>query len=123
MTTRNLLCNLCPNCCALTVTLDGDAVIGCTGNLCPQGADFARQEVTIPLRNLTTTVAVAGGLYAQCSVRLSAPIPLDRLAEAVDALHGLAIPAPVHIGQVLSENFLNLGVNVLSTRSVPAIFP
>lgn len=121
MTTRNLLCNLCPNCCALTVTLDGETVTGCTGNLCPQGADFARQEVTAPLRNLTTTVAVTGGLYAQCSVRLSAPIPLERLLEAADVLHDLEVPAPIHMGQVLLKNLLDLGVDVLSTRSVPGL--
>ena len=95
MTTKTLLCNLCPNCCALTVTLEGDTVTGCTGNLCTQGADFARQELTMPLRNMTTSVAVSGGLYPMCSVRLSAPIPLSRLTEAVDLLHGLTVTAPV----------------------------
>lgn len=121
MSTKNLLCNLCPNCCALTVTLEGETVTGCTGNLCPQGADFARQELMEPLRNLTTSVAVTGGLYATCSVRLSAPIPLSRLMEAVDILHTLAVPAPVQMGQILLDDLLGLGVQVLSTRAVPAL--
>lgn len=121
MTTKTLLCNLCPNCCALTVTLEGETVTGCTGNLCPQGADFARQELTEPLRNVTTSVAVTGGLYSLCSVRLSASIPLSRLTEAVDVLHSLKIPAPVQMGQVLVEDFLGLGVRVLATRAVPAL--
>ncbi len=121
MTTKTLLCSLCPNCCALTVTMEGEAVTGCTGNLCTQGADFARQELTMPLRNVTTSVAVSGGLYPLCSVRLSAPIPLSRLTEAVDLLHGLTVTAPVAMGQVLLEDLLGLGVQVLSTRSVPAI--
>lgn len=121
MTTKTLLCNLCPNCCPLTVTLSGDTVTGCTGNLCAQGADFARQELTLPLRNVTTSVAVTGGLYPLCSVRLSQPVPLSRLTEVVDVLHNLQIAAPVQMGQVLVDDLLGLGVQVLATRAIPAI--
>ena len=71
--------------------------------------------------DVTTSVAVSGGLYPLCSVRLSAPIPLSRLTEAVDLLHGLTVTAPVAMGQVLLEDLLGLGVQVLSTRSVPAL--
>ena len=60
-------CTTCPSECLLTVEVERGAdgnvieVRSVTGNSCPRGDTFAHQELTCPMRVLTTTVAVSGG--------------------------------------------------------------
>lgn len=48
MEKRELICIGCPMGCALTVELDGGAVVSVRGNTCPRGDAYARKEVTAP---------------------------------------------------------------------------
>ena len=54
-------CTTCPSECLLTVEVERDAdgavveVRSVTGNNCPRGDKFAHQELTCPMRALTTT--------------------------------------------------------------------
>ena len=65
-------CTTCPSECLLTVEVERSAdgavveVRSVTGNSCPRGDKFAHQELTCPMRVLTTTVAVSGGGEACC---------------------------------------------------------
>lgn len=116
--TRTLLCILCPNGCELTAELQDGALISCCGNRCPKGAEYARQELLHPMRNIATSVEVRGGALPLCSVRLTAPIPRERIFDAVDAIHQCVLNAPVEAGQIVLHNLLELGVDVIATRSV-----
>ena len=67
---------------SLTVEVERDAdgavveVHSVTGNNCPRGDKFAHQELTCPMRVLTTTVAVSGGDEALLPVRTAEAIRL-----------------------------------------------
>ncbi len=118
--TKTMICLLCPNGCHLTAEADGGTLRRCAGNGCPRGEDYARTELLHPVRNLATTVAVAGGALPLCPVRLTAPIPRERLLEAAAALHRCRLRAPVAAGQVVLADVLGLGVDAVATRAVPA---
>ena len=55
-------CTTCPSECLLTVEVERDAdgavveARSVTGNSCPRGDTFAHQELTCPMRVLTTTL-------------------------------------------------------------------
>ncbi len=65
-------CTTCPSECLLTVEVERDAdgavveVRSVTGNSCPRGDTFAHQELTCPMRVLTTTVAVSAATRRCC---------------------------------------------------------
>ncbi len=48
-----LTCITCPMGCQLTATLENGTVTDVTGNNCPRGAQYAREELTTPMRMLT----------------------------------------------------------------------
>ena len=75
MEKRELICIGCPMGCALTVELDGGAVVSVRGNTCPRGDAYARKEVTAPTRIVTTTVRVTGGALAAVSCKTRSDIP------------------------------------------------
>lgn len=93
-------CTTCPSECLLTVEVERDAddavveVRSVTGNSCPRGNTFAHQELTCPMRVLTTTVAVLGGDEALLPVRTAEAIPLAPHAQAMDLIRGLVVNAP-----------------------------
>ena len=118
MEKRELICIGCPMGCALTVELDGGAVVSVRGNTCPRGDAYARKEVTAPTRIVTTTVRVTDGVLAAVSCKTRSDIPKEKIFDVVRALKSVVVPAPVHIGQVLLPDAAGTGVDVVATKDV-----
>ena len=111
-----LTCIVCPRGCTLTVTLTSDAanpVVSVEGQGCKRGADYAIAECTHPTRVLTTTAPTADGGIVPC--KTDRAIPRELLFEAMAVINTLTAPAEVHIGDVLLQNLLNTGANVVAT--------
>lgn len=117
-------CTTCPSECLLTVEVERDAdghvaeVRSVTGNNCPRGDKFARQELSCPMRVLTTTVAVSGGDEALLPVRTAEAIPLELHAQAMVLIRGLVINAPIHMGDVVLENLLDTNINLVASMNI-----
>lgn len=117
-------CTTCPSECLLTVEVERDAdghmpeVRSVTGNSCPRGDKFAHQELTCPMRVLTTTVAVSGGDEALLPVRTAEAIPLKLHARAMALIRGLVVNAPIHMGDVILPNLLNTNINLVASMDI-----
>lgn len=116
-------CTTCPSECLLTVEVERDAngavaaVRSVTGNNCPRGEKFAHQELTCPMRVLTTTVAVSGD-EALLPVRTAEAIPLALHAQAMDLIRALAVEAPIRMGEVVLPNLLNTGIDLIASMDI-----
>lgn len=116
-------CTTCPSECLLTVEVERDAdgvaeVRSVAGNSCPRGDKFAHQELTCPMRVLTTTVAVSGGDEALLPVRTAETIPLALHAQAMDLIRGLVIEAPIRMGDAVLENLLNTNIDLIASMDI-----
>ena len=72
------------------------------------------------MRNIATSILVEGGEMPRASVRLSAPIPKAKIFDVMNEIRKVKRTAPVHEGEVVIENVLGLGSNVIVTRTVEA---
>lgn len=117
-------CTTCPSECLLAVEVERDAdgtvvdVRSVTGNSCPRGDKFAHQELTCPMRVLTTTVAVSGGDEVLLPVRTAEAIPLELHAQAMALIRGLAVNAPIHMGDVILPNLLDTNINLVASMDI-----
>lgn len=117
-------CTTCPSECLLTVEVERDAngavveVRSVTGNNCPRSDNFAHQELTCPMRVLTTTVAVSGGDEALLPVRTVEAIPLELHAQAMNLIRGLVVNAPICMGDVVLENLLDTGTDLIASMDI-----
>lgn len=117
-------CTTCPSECLLTVEVERDAdgavleVRSVTGNSCPRGDRFAHQELTCPMRVLTTTVAVSGSDEVLLPVRTAETIPLALHAQAMDLIRGLVIEAPIRMGDVVLKNLLNTNIDLIASMDI-----
>lgn len=117
-------CTTCPSECLLTVKVERDAnsavveVRSATGNNCPRGDKFAHQELTCPMRVLTTTVAVSGGNEALLPVRTADAIPLALHAQAMNFIRGVVVEAPIRMGDVVLPNLLDTGTDLIASMDI-----
>ncbi len=118
---KELICVNCPVGCRLTVTVENDTVTNVTGNNCPRGKAYAESECIRPERILTTTVRITGGLHRVLPVISEREIPLDQIMDAMDAVRGVQVKAPVSVGDVIVENILGTGVNIIASRSMESV--
>lgn len=117
-------CTTCPSECLLTVEVERNAngavveVRSVTGNSCPRGDKFAHQELTRPMRVLTTTVAVSGGDETLLPVRTAEAIPLELHDQAMALVRGLVVNAPIRMGDIVLENLLDTNINLVASMDI-----
>lgn len=113
---KNLICIVCPRGCRLSV--DEENGFAVTGNQCPRGAEYGKNEIMNPVRTLTTTMRIESETMKLCPVRTEKPIAKDKMFEAVRLLSSVSLKAPVRIGDKAFENLLSTGIDVIVTRDI-----
>ncbi len=113
---KELVCIVCPRGCRLQVDEDNGYAV--TGNSCPRGEEYGKNELQHPTRVLTTTVRVTGGVHRRLPVKTSTAIPKDLLFEAMEVANAVSVAAPVQPGQVIVENLLGTGADLVAGRGI-----
>lgn len=113
---KNVICTCCPKGCHLQV----DEQNGCavTGNACPRGAVFGKEEVLHPVRTVTATVGLTDAALPRLPVKTDRPIPRECMLDVAALLGQLAVKAPVHTGDTLVEHVCGTDANIVATRTV-----
>lgn len=117
MPEKSYVCIACPNSCKLTVT-EGPDGITVEGASCKRGIEHGRNEYTRPMRMLTTTAAISGGIHPRISVVSEKEIPKDRLEECLEYIYNIEVKAPVVKGDVIVSDICGTGVNIIASRSM-----
>ncbi|MGN1350702.1 MAG: DUF1667 domain-containing protein [Anaerovoracaceae bacterium] len=121
---RSLFCIRCPKGCLIKVTDRGAAGaagnasgLQISGNKCPNGSDYALQEIFSPRRVVTSTVLVADG--SLLPVKTSGPVPRDRMADVIEACRRVRLDAgKIAVGQVIIADVCGTGADLISTGEV-----
>ena len=118
MTTKELICVNCPMGCRVKVEMEGQTILSVSGYTCPRGKEYAEQECVRPMRILTSTVRILNGEHRVLPVITSADIPLDLMTDAMDVIRSITVEAPVEADQVLVQDLLHTGADVIASRSM-----
>lgn len=111
MIIRELTCIVCPRGCQLNVELDGKAVLGVSGNVCPRGKIYAENECTNPQRTVTTTIKCSDG--SVIPVKTDRTIPKSEVKNCVKIINSVIVQLPVTMGDVLIKDVF--GSNIVAT--------
>jgi len=117
---KEYTCIVCPNGCEVEAEIEGVQVIDVTGAGCKKGKEYVEQELTDPQRNIATSMLVENGILPLVSVRLTKSVPKVRIFDVIQAVKQIKVVAPVKIEQVIIENILGLGSDVIATKNVSA---
>lgn len=110
---KTITCIMCPNGCEINYDLKG--------GMCGKGPEYVKNEILNPKRTLTSSVKVLGGVLPLVSVKTTGSLPKEKLTDAMEQLARLNIEAPVTLGQVICEDFMEAGVDLVATKAVKGI--
>ena len=113
---KELICIVCPKGCHLRVDEENDCAV--TGNGCPRGAEYGKIELTHPTRVVTSTVKCRDVAHPRCPVKTNQAIPKELIFQAVRALDGVELAAPVKVGQVVVKNVCGTGADFVAARDM-----
>ena len=112
---RNLTCIICPRGCALEVEPEnGTAKV--TGNACPKGEEYGKNECLCPMRTVTSVVRVANRRDVMVSVKTAAPVKKADIFRVMEVVKNATVEAPVTAGNVVLRDVC--GADVIATKTV-----
>lgn len=117
METIQKICICCPAGCHLEITRSEDGTIQVSGNNCPRGDKYARQEMSDPRRTVTATVAAQGDPHCRIPVKTTVPVPMALIPGLLERLYALNVKLPVTIGDCLLKECPQPGIDVVATAS------
>ncbi len=107
-----ITCIMCPVGCSLKVTKNNKEII-VTGNGCPRGEIYGKNEITLPKRMITTIKKYKNGTI---SLKTSEPIDKRLVEKALKEIEKLSEPTKISAGEILIKNILNTGVDIVVTN-------
>lgn len=111
-----LTCINCPLGCSLEVTRENEKYV-VSGNNCLRGKHYALQEITNPVRIITTTVKVKNNSM-MLSVKSNGGIAKDKILDCINILKDVEAVAPIEINDVIVSNILDSGVDIIATKTI-----
>jgi CxxC motif-containing protein len=102
----------------MEVLIENDRILDIKGFSCERGAVYAQKECISPTRMLTSTVRVKNGKQRLVPVKTDKPIPKALLMDCMRVINRIEIIAPVAPGDILLDNILNTGVNIIASWGV-----
>ena len=106
------VCIRCPVGCHLVVNeKNGEVVV--TGNNCPRGAEYGRQELKNPKRTITTIFKLKNN--GVLSVRTKGAVEKSKYMQVLSAIKSAKEPTSFKVGDILVKNVSDTGVDVIIT--------
>jgi len=116
----DLVCINCPLGCHLHAEKVNDKIV-VSGNTCPRGEQYAINEMTCPMRTLTTTVKIEGAIHNALPVITNKQIEKDKMFKIMEALKGVKVKAPIKVNDIIVKDICNTGVDIIASRSMKKI--
>ncbi len=108
-------CIVCPLGCYIEAELD-EGNLKIHGCRCSRGEEWVRSEIFEPKRVLMSVIRVKNGKYPVVSVKTDRPVSKDKIPHIMKLLANLEVSAPVKRGDIIVENVLDTGANIVATR-------
>jgi len=120
---RKITCINCPIGCRISADIENypashDMQFIFSGNKCNKGIEFAKAELTSPVRSLTTTVKTAFHKKPVLPVKTSGEVPKEKIMEIIGKLSGIIITKRIGIGEIVYKNICGTDCDIIATSNM-----
>lgn len=112
---KKMVCITCPNSCELTID---ETTLEVKGNKCLRGVKFAKDEITNPMRSVTSTVRTVFEDMPVLSVRTDGEIPKSKVFDLIKLLKDVTVDKRLKVNDIVIANVFGSEVNVISTKNM-----
>lgn len=110
---KEFICIVCPRGCHINVDDEGNI----TGNSCPRGYNYVKQELIDPKRTITSTVKVSNREHTFCPVKTSTNIKKGNIFSLMEKIKDVRVEAPIRMHQVIIKD-VEEGVDLIATKEI-----
>lgn len=129
---KKFICIQCPLGCNINVKLELNdnnnkskmtnfKIIEISGNKCPKGEEYVKNEIINPQRIITTTVATIFPEFPRLPVKTDKEVPLKMIFKYMDVINKIIVKKRVKIGEIVKKNILGSNVNLVATSNIDDI--
>ena len=111
-----LICITCPRGCHLKVDEENDYAV--SGNACPRGEVYGKNEILNPVRVVTSTVKPSVKAESRCPVKTNGAIPKGKMFEAMKLLDDIVLDAPINVGDVVIADLFGTGIDFVTCKEI-----
>ncbi len=111
-----LICITCPRGCHLKVDEENDYAV--SGNACPRGEVYGKNEILNPVRVVTSTVKTSVKAESRCPVKTNGAIPKGKMFEAMRMLDDIVLDAPINVGDVVIADLFGTGIDFVTCKEI-----
>ncbi|MCR3956798.1 MAG: DUF1667 domain-containing protein [Gudongella sp.] len=112
---ERITCAICPMACEIDVfEREGDLIIA--GNRCGRGHEFIQKHLDEGDRIVTGRCLLSGGQMNRLPVSTNTKIPGKLVNQVLETIQNTRVQAPIKRGQIIIENILETGANVIAQR-------
>jgi CxxC motif-containing protein len=113
---KKLTCIQCPKGCQISVQLKNGAAQKISGAQCTKGENYAEQEIENPQRVISSTVRTRGLSLKRVPVKLSCPVPKDKIFAVMQEIKKVCLSRPTPSGEIILKNIAATKANLIATR-------
>ena len=113
-------CISCPLGCSVEVTRKGDD-FELAGNRCKKGEEYVRQELTNPMRSITTTVKTTFSDFPRLAVKTDGEVPLKEIYLYMAEINAIEVTERLKPGDLVKAKLRDSDVNLVATCDMAAV--
>ncbi len=114
---KEFVCIVCPNGCLLHVDTVADP-IRISGQKCKKGLEFAKSEMTAPMRTICSTVKTVFPEAPVLPVKVSKEIPKDKIFDIMQQLNNALVTERIGNGDVIIQNICGTDADIIATSNM-----
>lgn len=115
-----ITCITCPLGCAIAVKKKGDDY-EVSGNECKKGKKYAIQELTNPVRGITSTVKTVFNDFPRLPVKTDREVPLQEIFIFMEQINAVVVEKRVKPGDLVLKNVKDTDINLVATGDMAEI--
>ena len=92
-----------------------------SGNNCKRGKEYAIQEITNPLRSITTTVRTVFDDFPRLSVKTDSEVPLKDIFLYMNEINDITVTERLKPGDTVKSGLRETDTNLIATSDMTPI--
>ncbi|MCQ2794816.1 MAG: DUF1667 domain-containing protein [Bacilli bacterium] len=113
---KTVSCIICPNSC--TIEID-EATLVASGNKCPRGLEYAKQEITNPQRSITSTVKTSFKHFPVLPCRTSKAVSKSKMMKVMNEINKVTVNDNLKVGDIIIKNIAGTDADLIATMNIP----